>query len=223
MIFNVLIGDLLVINGIIDLGQPGIMIARYVKAPRAYTQREMNSLYSPKADIYVAFRLQLVTKFAVICLIYSSAMPGAYLFAAAFMWMSAWVDRFNLLRRFSPPPRSPDNLIGLVRSPPPSTRAPDALHHTAPRASLWPQVLTLILPLAIIAHMLCAVMFYGWELSVVLADPLCDSADAAAACTAGAARGTTPHCQTEDTRRSLSGFASLAGTSSEEGLQGIEP
>jgi hypothetical protein len=39
MIFNVLIGDLLVINGIIDLGQPGIMVARYVKAPRAYRAR----------------------------------------------------------------------------------------------------------------------------------------------------------------------------------------
>ena len=59
MIFNVLIGDLIVINIFIDLCQPGLQIARYLLAPRAHTQREQNQIYTPNADIYVAFRLQV--------------------------------------------------------------------------------------------------------------------------------------------------------------------
>ncbi|KAL3910086.1 MAG: hypothetical protein SGPRY_009192, partial [Prymnesium sp.] len=75
MIFNVVIGDLIVISIFIDLCQPGVQFARYFLAPQALTQRELNHIYTPKADIYVAFRLQLVTKTMVICLIYSSALP----------------------------------------------------------------------------------------------------------------------------------------------------
>ena len=35
--------------------QPGV---RSTLAPRAHNQREMNALYSPRAEIYLAFRLQ---------------------------------------------------------------------------------------------------------------------------------------------------------------------
>ena len=59
MIFNVLIGDLIVINIFIDLCQPGVQIARYFLAPLAHTQRDQNRIYTPNADIYVAFRLQV--------------------------------------------------------------------------------------------------------------------------------------------------------------------
>ena len=59
MILNVLIGDLLFIQIVLDLLQPGVLLARHVHAPAAPTQREMNELYVAPADIYVAFRLQV--------------------------------------------------------------------------------------------------------------------------------------------------------------------
>ena len=61
MILNVLIGDLLFIQIVLDLLQPGVLLARHVHAPAAPTQREMNELYVAPADIYVAFRLQVNT------------------------------------------------------------------------------------------------------------------------------------------------------------------
>ena len=79
---------------------------------------------------------QLVTKTMVICLIYSAALPLMYALACAFMWLSMWIDRYNLLRQLALPPRSPDALIGLV--------------------------LRIILPIALLVHLLCAVMFYSY-------------------------------------------------------------
>jgi hypothetical protein len=61
-----------------------------------------------------------------------------YVLAGLFVWLSMWIDRYNLLRRFAPPPRSPDTLIGLV--------------------------LCIILPIAIFVQLLCALMFYWYEL-----------------------------------------------------------
>ena len=107
MILNVLLGDMLFIQIFLDLIQPPVLISRWLHAPRASTQREMNELYVAKADIYVAFRLQLMAKFLTVTLIFSSALPIAYGFAAAFLWLSKWIDRINLLRRLEPPPRSP--------------------------------------------------------------------------------------------------------------------
>mmetsp|Transcript_13572 Transcript_13572/g.41242 ORF Transcript_13572/g.41242 Transcript_13572/m.41242 type:complete len:456 (-) Transcript_13572:335-1702(-) len=149
MVLNVLIGDTFVINLGIDLVQPGLLYARHVAAPAATTQREMNAILSPKADIYVAFRLQLVAKLVVITLIYSSALPVAYLLTAAFMWLAMWIDRFNLLRRFSPPPRSPDFLIGVV--------------------------LAYILPAAIAIHLASTILFYEQERALMHSDPLCST------------------------------------------------
>jgi len=114
MILNVLVGDLIVINLGIDLGRPDILISRHVLAKRTHTQREMNAMYAPRADIYLAFRLQLTTKCIVITLLYSAALPICYLFCAVFLWVSMWIDRYNLLRRLVPPPRSPDALISLL-------------------------------------------------------------------------------------------------------------
>eukprot|EP00967_Tisochrysis_lutea_P018280 scaffold20722_cov33-Tisochrysis_lutea.AAC.2 len=114
-----------------------------------FLQREMNAILSPKADIYVAFRLQLVAKLVVITLIYSSALPVAYLLTAAFMWLAMWIDRFNLLRRFSPPPRSPDFLIGVV--------------------------LAYILPAAIAIHLASTILFYEQERALMHSDPLCST------------------------------------------------
>lgn len=149
MVLNVLIGDTFIINLGIDLLQPGLLYARHVAAPAAHTQREMNQILSPKADIYLAFRLQLVTKLVVITLIYSSALPLCTLLTAAFMWLAMWVDRYNLLRRFAPPPRSPDFLISVVHC--------------------------YIMPAAIAVHLGCTVLFFEQQRRVVHADPLCSS------------------------------------------------
>ena len=116
MVLNVLIGDIFVINLGIDFGQPGQLITKYLQAPTARTQRELNTMVtsSRTADIYLAFRLQLVVKIVVICLIYSSAIPICYLLTAFFRLLAMWIDRYNLLRRLAPPPRSPDALVSLV-------------------------------------------------------------------------------------------------------------
>ena len=58
--------------------------------------------------------LTLTTKCIVITLLYSAALPICYLFCAVFLWVSMWIDRYNLLRRLVPPPRSPDALISLL-------------------------------------------------------------------------------------------------------------
>ena len=61
MILNVLVGDLFVINLGIDLGRPDILISRHVlaRSTRLRTQRELNQMFAPRADIYLAFRLQV--------------------------------------------------------------------------------------------------------------------------------------------------------------------
>ena len=161
MILNVLIGDLFVIGLGIDLARPGAIVCRHL-ATKATTQREMNHLYTEKADIYLAFRLQvrwaaplpptplhiplltprltphpsplqLVGKLPVITLIYSSAIPICYALCALMMWMSMWIDRWNLLRMVVPPPRSPPWLISLMLCKIlPGARPPHARHSHRP-------------------------------------------------------------------------------------------
>ena len=87
MVFNVLIGDLCFIQIFLDLLQPAVLVARHYFAPRCSSQRDMNEAYSAKADIYIAFRLQLMSKYLTITLIYSAALPLAYGLAAAFLWL----------------------------------------------------------------------------------------------------------------------------------------
>ena len=147
MIANVLIGDLGLILLVIDGLQIGLLVARYISAPRAKSQREMNDRFACKAEIYVAFRLQLVAKYITIVLIYGAALPIGYGLGALFLYLGQWVDRVNLLRRYLPPPRSPDGLISFM--------------------------LRAILPIALLVHMLCAALFYANEYWLVQSDPLC--------------------------------------------------
>ena len=155
MVLNVLIGDIFVINLGIDLGQPGQLITKYLQAPHAKTQRELNSIItsSRNADIYLAFRLQLVVKIIVICLIYSGAIPICYLLTSFFMLLSMWIDRYNLLRRLKPPPRSPDALISLV--------------------------LSKILPATIAVHLATNILYYQFQWWVMFNDPICDTSSKA--------------------------------------------
>ena len=52
-------GDVFVIGLGVDLLQFGVLAGRYLAAPAALTQHEMNLAYAVPADIYLAFRLQV--------------------------------------------------------------------------------------------------------------------------------------------------------------------
>ena len=111
VILTALVGDFLFINLLIDLVRPDVLLMRRVLAPRARTQRAMNALYKRDADIYVAFRLQLINKMVVVALIYGTAFPALYGLGFLFCLAAHWIDRYNLLRRFAPPPPTSDRLI----------------------------------------------------------------------------------------------------------------
>ena len=114
LVLNSLIGDLFVVNFGIDLLRPDVLIFRRVLAPHAKTQRQMNLLYNREASIYLAFRLQLCCKFFVCGLIFSTAFPVLNLICCAMMVAAGWIDRYNFLRVFSPPPPTSDRLITFV-------------------------------------------------------------------------------------------------------------
>jgi len=126
---------------------PQVIFAQHVLAPLAHTQQEMNQKFTPKADIYLAFRLQLVSKAMCICLIYGAALPACYLLTTALCWVSMWVDRYNLLRRLAPPPRSPDTLVATMT--------------------------TVILPCAVAVHLCTTLVFYKHQLDVIRSDKPC--------------------------------------------------
>ena len=111
----------------------------------------MNHAFAHKADIYIAFRLQLVAKALCICLIYGAALPACYLLTAALCWVSMWVDRYNLLCRLAPPPRSPDALVATM--------------------------CTVILPCGIVVHLFTTWLFYARQLEVVRGDEICAPGD----------------------------------------------
>ena len=85
-----------------------------VLAKQARTQRRMNALYKMDSDIYLAFRLQLVCKFFFCGLVFSTAFPILYLICGTMFAAAGWIDRFNFLRVFAPPPPTGDRLIIFV-------------------------------------------------------------------------------------------------------------
>lgn len=74
----------------------------------------MNALYKMDSDIYLAFRLQLVCKFFFCGLVFSTAFPILYLICGAMFAAAGWIDRYNFLRVFAPPPPTSDRLITFV-------------------------------------------------------------------------------------------------------------
>ena len=50
--------------------------------------------------------LQLVCKFVVLACIYATALPILYILVAVFLTVAGFVDRWNLLRVFEPPPET---------------------------------------------------------------------------------------------------------------------
>ena len=56
-------------------------------------------------------RRQLINKMVVVALIYGTAFPALYGLGFLFCLAAHWIDRYNLLRRFAPPPPTSDRLI----------------------------------------------------------------------------------------------------------------
>ena len=135
VLMNALFGDLTVILGVIDLVRPDKLITRYVLAPRAATQVEMNGLYAQDADFYLPFRYQLALKIVCLTLAFCPAVPLLLPYAAVFMFFSYRIDRYNLLRVMKPPPRTAALAISMS--------------------------VLYILPLAVFAHIFSAIFFYS--------------------------------------------------------------
>ena len=55
---------------------------------------------------HLAFRMQIAAKFVVVCLMFGTALPLLYGFAALYFAVSGYVDRYNFLRNMVPPPRT---------------------------------------------------------------------------------------------------------------------
>ncbi|EOD12468.1 hypothetical protein EMIHUDRAFT_437392 [Emiliania huxleyi CCMP1516] len=106
LIANILFGDAIFIQVVLDWVRVGGLFSRLCLAPRAKTQLQMDRLYVDDADIYLAFRVQLAGKFIILALMFGTAIPLLYLLAAFYFWLAGWIDRYNLLRRLSPPPRT---------------------------------------------------------------------------------------------------------------------
>ena len=67
-----------------------------------------------QADLYVVDRLQILTKFAVLALMYSAALPVLYLIVVLVMLLAKYIDRYNLLRVFVAPPHSDDSVVRSI-------------------------------------------------------------------------------------------------------------
>ncbi len=59
LIVNVMLGDCLFIQPLLDWVRVDVLFSRRVRAPRASTQLQMNEAYVARAGIYLAFRLQV--------------------------------------------------------------------------------------------------------------------------------------------------------------------
>jgi len=114
IVLNSLVIDCIIVNLGVDFIRPEVKFIRHVLAPRARTQRQMNTLYKRNADIYLSFRLQLMCKFFVCGLLYSTAFPLLYLLCFGTMAIGSFVDRTNFLRVWAPPPPTSDRLVALV-------------------------------------------------------------------------------------------------------------
>lgn len=114
LIINALIGDLTIINLLIDGLKPEVLLQRYVFTRGALTQSRMNEMWLIPADITLAMRMQLTNKFLLLALQFSFAIPVLYALLAAHMWVAHWVDRWNFLHRLSPPPPTHGRLVVLM-------------------------------------------------------------------------------------------------------------
>ena len=78
-IFNILVGDILAIVLIVEgLRVFDAVPLRYLFAPRQPTQHRMNLWFTLRAPFYLPYRMQLVNKYIIIGIGFSSALPALY-------------------------------------------------------------------------------------------------------------------------------------------------
>lgn len=105
LIVQVAVGDWLLMLPLLELLRPDGIVNRW-RASWAKTQLQMDRLYTLQATYYLSFRAQLSAKFVVLCVMFGTGMPMLYLIGAGYFWAALYIDRYNLLRRVSPPPRT---------------------------------------------------------------------------------------------------------------------
>lgn len=110
LLVNILFGDFIFIQVLLDWVRIDIIVARCCLARRARSQSEMDRIYAAPAGIYLAFRIQQAGKYLVLAPMFGSAIPVLFLIAAAYFWLGSWIDRHNLLRRLAPPPATDETL-----------------------------------------------------------------------------------------------------------------
>eukprot|EP00900_Chrysochromulina_parva_P027427 jgi/Chrpa1/9318/Chrysochromulina_OHIO_Genome00018478-RA len=130
MLVNGMFVDLFVITCLIQGWGLMLNVSRLFIAPSALTQAEMDTAYADVVD-----RLQLVTKFVVMCYICSAAIPLLNWVVLLVLTISITVDETNLLRRLYPAPQSDDTVVRVI--------------------------LVFVMPLAVLLHILAARVFFS--------------------------------------------------------------
>ena len=120
--FNVLLGDVVVVIGLVEgLRLFDKLPIRHLAARFAVTQQRMNAIYAFQAApeipdpgmIYFPFRLQLILKYVVMGLAFTPALPGMFPLTGLMFLLSFYVDKFNFLRIFHIPATS-DKIIAAI-------------------------------------------------------------------------------------------------------------
>merc|ERR1740130_1748909 len=113
----------------------GMMVDLAVIAPGSLTQLEMDRFYAGDgASMYVVDRMQMVTKFVVMCYIASAAIPLLNWVVLLVLTISIFIDETNLLRVLYPAPQSDEAVVKCI--------------------------LVFVMPLAVLIHLFAARVFF---------------------------------------------------------------
>ena len=116
----------------------------------------------------------------VVALIYGTAFPALYVLGLIFCVVAHWIDRYNLLRTFAPPPPTSDRLVA--------------------------QVLRVVVPCSILLHLVLAVFLFRAKASATAPATLMAYGRAlrpAASLLSSSASGPTPRASRRDGRPDL--------------------
>lgn len=111
-VINLLIGDLLLLNGI-ELLRPEWLIQTKLVAPQAHSQTALNELYEG-VPFMLWQRYQFVFKFICVTFTFGTALPICYFILFACLAMTYYVDRYNMLFKFKQPPKFNKTLAWFV-------------------------------------------------------------------------------------------------------------
>ena len=115
MLVNGMMVDLAVITCVIQGWGLNLRLGRLVFAPGSLTQLEMDRFYAGDgASMYVVDRMQMVTKFVVMCYIASAAIPLLNWVVLLVLTISIFIDETNLLRVLYPAPQSDEAVVKCI-------------------------------------------------------------------------------------------------------------